>query len=269
MRCEKIVLHSTDHLEPETQQFYCQALSALAEAGVPFLVGGAYAFERYVGIARHTKDFDLFVRPADARRTLKLLADRGFESDLVFPHWLGKAFCGDDFVDVIFCSGNGVCPVDDSWFEHGVDDEVLGVPVKLVPPEEMIWQKGMIMERERFDGADVAHLLRAQAERLDWPRLLERYGDHWRVLYCHLVLFGFIYPSDRTRVPAAVMDELAGRLRDELTTPGDELCRGTILSREQYLTDVGAWGLRDARLRPEGAMSRRDVAHWTAAIERT
>src|ERR1044071_8908440 len=90
MRCEKIVLHSTDHLEPETQQFYCQALSALAEAGVPFLVGGAYAFERYVGIARHTKDFDLFVRPADARRTLKLLADRGFESDLIFPHWLRK-----------------------------------------------------------------------------------------------------------------------------------------------------------------------------------
>jgi hypothetical protein len=270
MRAEKLVLHSTDHLEPETQQFYCQALTALAEAGVPFLVGGAYAFERYVGIARHTKDFDLFVRATDAERVLALFAEAGFESDMVFPHWLGKAFCGDDFVDVIFSSGNGACPVDDSWFEHGVDDEVLGMPVKLVPAEEMIWQKGLIMERERFDGADVAHILRAQADRLDWPRLLARYGEHWRVLYAHLVLFGFIYPSERTRIPAAVMEELAERLRAEQSAPprDDRLCRGTLLSREQYLTDVGAWGLRDARLPPNGTMSRREVAHWTAAIER-
>jgi len=268
MRADKLALHSTDHLEPETQQFYCQALTALAEVGIPFLVGGAYAFERYVGIARHTKDFDLFVRPEDAERVLRLLADHGFESDLVFPHWLGKAFCGDDFVDVIFCSGNGTCPVDDSWFDHGVADEVLGMPVRLVPPEEMIWQKGLIMERERFDGADVAHVLRAQAERLDWPRLLSRYGEHWRVLYAHLILFGFIYPSERARIPSWVMDDLAGRLRDEQSVPGETLCQGTILSREQYLTDVGAWGLRDARLPPCGTMSRREIAHWTAAIER-
>jgi hypothetical protein len=270
MALHEITLHATDHLEPETRHFYCQALTAIAEAGVPFLVGGAYAFERYVGIPRHTKDFDLFVRAEDAEQVLKLLADRGFESDMVFPHWLGKAFCGDDFVDVIFSSGNGACPVDDSWFEHGVDDEVLGMPVKLVPPEEMIWQKGMIMERERFDGADVAHILRAQAERLDWPRLLARYGEHWRVLYAHLILFGFIYPSERGRIPAAVMDELAQRVRDEASapTPDGKVCQGTLLSREQYLTDVGAWGLRDARLPPDGHMSRREVAHWTAAIER-
>jgi hypothetical protein len=152
--------------------------------------------------------------------------------------------------------------------EHGVADEVLGMPVKLIPPEEMIWQKGLIMERERFDGADVAHVLRAQAERLDWPRLLSRYAEHWRVLYAHLILFGFIYPSERARIPTWVMDDLAGRLRDELSVPGQTLCQGTILSREQYLTDVGAWGLRDARLPPCGTMSRRDIAHWTAAIER-
>jgi hypothetical protein len=264
----EIVLHSMDHLEPETQHFYCQALTAVAEGGVPFLVGGAYAFERYVGIPRHTKDFDIFVRPQDAERVLEIFADHGFETDLVFPHWLGKAFCGDDFVDVIFSSGNGACPVDDAWFENAVDDVVLGMPVMLVPPEEMLWQKGLIMERERFDGADVVHVLRAQAERLDWPRLLSRYGEHWRVLYAHLVLFGFVYPSERARLPAWVMEELAGRLREEGTTPGPEICQGTVLSREQYLTDIGAWGLRDARLRPGGGMSRRDIAHWTAAINK-
>src|SRR5207302_251148 len=82
--------------------------------------------------------------------------------------------------------------VNDAWFEHAVAGEALGRRVRLVPPEEMIWQKAYIMERERFDGADVLHLLRARGRRLDWPRLLARFGPHWRVLLSHLVLFGFV-----------------------------------------------------------------------------
>ena len=90
-------------------------------------------------------------------------ATPGFEVELVFPHWLGKARAGDDVIDVIFSSGNGVATVDDLWLAHGVEADVLGVPTRLCPPEEMIWSKAFIMERERYDGADVAHLLRAGA----------------------------------------------------------------------------------------------------------
>src|SRR3954463_1076645 len=36
-------------LEPEACAFYRRSLSVISEAGVPFLVGGAYAFERYTG----------------------------------------------------------------------------------------------------------------------------------------------------------------------------------------------------------------------------
>jgi hypothetical protein len=46
---------------------------------------------------------------------------------------------------------------------------VLGVPVRLCPPEEIIWSKAFIMERERYDGADISHLIRACQGRLDWP----------------------------------------------------------------------------------------------------
>ena len=62
------------HLDPDTFIFYERSLLALHDAGVPFLVGGAYAFERYTGIARHTKDFDIFVRPADLAITFAALA---------------------------------------------------------------------------------------------------------------------------------------------------------------------------------------------------
>jgi hypothetical protein len=260
---------SPPDLDPKTADFYRTALGALLAAGVEFLVGGAYALERYTGIARHTKDFDIFVRPRDCRRALDVLAGVGCQTDIPFGHWLGKAFSGDDFIDVIFSSGNGVAEVDDRWFAHAVADEVLGLALKLCPPEETIWSKAFIMERERYDGADVAHLLRAQGGRLDWKRLLERFDTHWRVLLSHLVLFGFIYPSDAPTIPSWVLLELTRRLESEVAAPPppDRICRGTMLSRGQYLVDIDRWGYRDSRLRPSGCLTRREVARWTAAID--
>lgn len=262
-------LPGSDVLDPLTTQFYCRALSILNAAGIPFLVGGAYAFERYTGIARHTKDFDLFVRRDDIDRALAAFDAEGFHTELTFPHWLGKAHCGADFIDLIFSSGNGVAPVDEGWFEHAVDAEVFGMKVQLCPVVEIIWQKALIMERERFDGGDVAHLLRGAGEQLDWARLLRRFGENWRVLFAHLILFGYIYPGERTLIPKLVMHELARRLEAEtLAAPtGERICRGTIISRAQYLIDVNRWGYVDARLGPDGTMEPAEVALWTGAIE--
>ena len=259
------------HLDRGTFAFYARSLKALNDAGVPFLVGGAYAFERYTAIARHTKDFDIFVRESDLDDVFMVLTATGCETSVTFPHWLGKARCGDDLVDIIFSSGNGVAKVDEQWFEHAVEEIVLGVPVQLMPAEEMIWSKGFIMERERFDGADVAHILHARAESLDWRRLLMRFGRHWRILLAHLTLFGFIYPSERARVPAWVMHELSRRLaRETASVPvadATPVCRGPLLSRAQYLVDVDERGFRDARLTHESAMKESDVELWTEGIK--
>jgi hypothetical protein len=254
-------------LDPATRHFYRRVMHQLEALGIPFLVGGAYAFERYTGIARHTKDFDLFLHPRDVERALALLTADGCLTELTFPHWLAKAQCGEDVVDLIFSSGNGVALVDDDWFRHGVAETVLDVPVRLIPPEEMIWSKAFVMERERYDGADVAHVVRACAGTLDWPRLLGRFGGHWRVLLHHLVVFGFIYPSERARVPAGVMRELMGRLDIELTRSApDRVCQGTLLSRAQYLVDVEHWDYSDPRLAPHGNMTSEERARWTAGI---
>jgi hypothetical protein len=257
-------------LAPETLEFYRRSMNLLREAGVPYLVGGAYAFARYTGIVRHTKDFDVFVHSRDFDAALDGFARAGYAVDRTFPHWLGKVFKGDDFVDLIFGSGNGIARVDDLWFEHAVEDEVLGIPVRLIPAEEMIWSKSFIMERERFDGADVVHVLHSRAGELDWQRLLGRYGDeHQRVILTHLLLFGYIYPADAGRIPAGILNGLLARVRAEENggagAEDNKLCRGTILSRSQYLVDVEDRGYRDARLEPLGPMSARDIAHWTAA----
>ena len=260
-------LPDMETLDPVARAFYQRSMCMLSEADLPFLVGGAYAFERYTGIARHTKDFDIFVHPRDFDRVLDTLASAGCETDVPFPHWLGKAHCGDEFVDVIFSSGNGVAAVDDGWFAHAVIDEVLDMPARLIPAEEMIWSKAFIMERERYDGADIAHILRASADTLDWGRLVGRFDGYWRVLLNHLVMFGFIYPCERHRIPPVVMRELMSRLDRELAAPAPErLCQGTLISRAQYLVDVQRWGYEDPRLAPRGNMTERERQIWTAGI---
>jgi hypothetical protein len=222
----------------------------------------------YTGIERRTKDLDVFLRRSDYERAVQVLTAAGYATELKFPHWLGKARAGPWCVDLIFDSGNGVTPVDDVWFHHAIDADVLGVPSKIMPVEERIWSKIFIMERERFDGADVAHLIRASAERLDWARLVARVGSNWRVLLAQLVLFGFVYPCERALVPTWVMDALTDRLRAEThePPPADRVCRGTLVSREQYLNDIQRAGYADARLAPRGRMSAEHIAIWTDAI---
>lgn len=249
-------------------RFYRRVLRALNAAGIDFLVGGGYALERHLGIGRRAKDLDLFLRPGDVQTALDHLRYLGFDAELTFPHWLAKILRRDDQVDLIFNAGNGVCPVDDGWFHHAVPSQVLGVPVSLCPVEEMIWSKAFVMERERYDGADVLHLLHACADTLDWSRLTRRFGRHWRVLFAHLTLFGFVYPSERRRIPETVMRRCLYLLDLEMrSAPSRRICRGTLTSRAQYLVDIELWGYEDARLAPHGSMTDEEASIWTAAID--
>jgi hypothetical protein len=248
-------------------EFYGRVLQVLVEANIQFLVGGAFAFVRHTGIDRDTKDLDVFVRAADWPRVVERLSANEISTELPFPHWLGKAYGGRNrefFVDIIFSGGNGIAQVDDEWFEHAIAGEALGMPVPLMPVEEMIWSKAFVMERERFDGADVAHLIRAQTD-LDWPRLIRRFGAHWRVLLAHLILFTYIYPNDEP--PQSALDELLSRLKTRGDANRDlRICQGTLLSRAQYLVDVNRWNYADAREVPFGTMTPEELEIWTNAI---
>ena len=256
-------------VQPETAAFYRRALQALVDARIPFLVGGAFAHACFTGIRRSTKDLDLFITRADYDRVAQVMQAEGWRNDLTYPHWLAKVYAGQDFIDLIFNSGNGLTPVDERWFHDNAEAEVLGVPVRIANLEDSLLSKAFIMERERYDGADVAHLIQANPERIDWAGLLERFGPHWRVLLAHLTLFGFIYPGERHHVPGWVMEQLMTRLAAETQQPPAEdphLCAGTLLSREQYLHDVLRLGYVDSRLTPMSTMTPEDVARWTDAI---
>jgi hypothetical protein len=133
----------------------------------------------------------------------------------------------------------------------------------------MIWQKAFIMERDRYDGSDVAHLIQCRSASLDWPRLLGRFGPHWRILLGHLIHFGFVFPGEQHAVPRWVLDELLGRLQTEVNEPPPDqrVCQGTLLSLMGYLADVNGRGYHDGRLAPFGGLQAEDVRKWTGNFE--
>jgi hypothetical protein len=232
------------------QETHSRALRVLQEQGVDVLVGGAYAMFHYTRLFRWTKDIDLFLTRADEPRARQVLTEAGFRTEVRDPVWLSKAFWGEIYVDLIYSSGNGIADVDSDWLRYAPTGEAVGLQARMVPPEEMIWSKGFVQERDRWDGADVSHLLRACGPTLDWDRLLRRYGSHWEILLAHLTLFSYSYPHDREHIPVWVRRELlrrAGRRRSEPDDGGAKICRGTLLSRTQYTHDVGLWGYQDGR----------------------
>jgi hypothetical protein len=224
------------------------ALQALEASSVPCLVAGAYAFFEYTGLFRDTKDLDLMLRERDLPAAFRSLEGAGFRAEIVDPVWLGKAFRGPWLVDLIFSSANGVAGVDDDFFEHARTGRVMGRPALLAPPEEIIWSKAFVLERERYDGADLNHLFHACGAGLDWRRLWRRMERHWEVLLSHLLLFRFAYPGSAGVVPAWLVRELARRTRAMRSAgavpPG--LCRGNLLSRELYQPDLDR-GMGDGR----------------------
>lgn len=263
--------HKVFDMAPQTLRFYRNVLTLLNQASIPYLVGGTYALNFHTGLNRHTKDFDIFIDRADFHRIADVLAQAGYKTVMTYPHWLAKTFCDNDFVDLVFNSGNGVAEVDDEWFANAVDGETFGIPTKICPVEEMIWSKAFIMERERFDGADVAHLLHATGSKMHWTRVMRRFEPHWQLLLSHLILFRFIYPTSRKNIPLWVMEDLQARLSEDLKTPTppEKVCVGTLLSREQYLSDIDAWQYQDARLSPLGKMSPEETEQWTEAIKKS
>ena len=193
----------------EPEAVYADALRTLTESGVPFLVGGRMRWV-HMPISIATPKISMsFCRTGDCPRLLTALESAGFQPELTDANWLAKAFKGENYVDLIFSSGNGLAPVDDLWFEHCRDAEVCGRNVKLAPPEEIIWSKSTVQSRYRYDGADVQHIIRMEGRNLDWRRLLSRMEPIWEILLAYLMLFRFVYPSERDAVPQWLMQELS------------------------------------------------------------
>ena len=101
--------------------------------------------------------------PGAVPEAFEILVQQNFETYIQDPVWLAKARRGDYFVDIITGVGNATMSVEESWIDRAVEDEVLGIRCKVIGPEELIASKLFVTRRERFDGADIAHLVEPAA----------------------------------------------------------------------------------------------------------
>lgn len=250
MSTEELPLPITSSTEPawtfEAQACYRDVLRAMQEAGIPCAVGGAFSFHHHTGIWRTTKDLDLILVPDTLAPALEKLADAGFQTGVKDPVWLAKAIRGDYFVDLITGVGNASLAVDPSWIERAIPDETLGIPCRILGVEELLASKSFVARRERFDGADVVHLIRACGKQIDWGRLLQLLDTHWELLLWSLVLFAYVYPGRTDVVPERIWADLSARFLDRVTHPRPESpSRGTLVDPLMFAIDVNEWGERD------------------------
>jgi predicted nucleotidyltransferase len=231
----------------EAHAFYKEALELLNNSGAQYMLGGAFAFFHYTGIFRDTKDLDVFCKWSEFPKIMKFFAGLGYKTELTDIRWLAKIFKNDYYIDIIFDTVNNICRVDDLWYEFAVEADFKGIKVKIIAPEELLWAKIYVQNRERYDGADVNHIMLKTGKNLDWKRLMSHMEQHWHLLLAQLLQFQFVYPSDfHEIIPKWLFDDLMSRAHDqyELPPPKVRVCRGPIIDQTQYSTDIKEWNYK-------------------------
>jgi predicted nucleotidyltransferase len=230
----------------QQETLFREVIQLLEQRRVPFVISGAFALHEHTGIWRDTKDLDLFLPAQEVAHALKVLAGDGFETEVLDPVWLAKAKRDGFFVDLITGMSNGVIRVDYSWIRRASRAQVFGCSVRVLAPEELIASKVFVTRRERFDGADICHVIYGTRGKFDWPRLMSLIGDHWEMLFWCLVLYHYIYPDSSGFVPRQVWDELLERFKVELEHPNKHAgFRGSLIDDKMFAIDVAEWGKRN------------------------
>ncbi len=231
---------------PEQVNLFRAVLQHLNETSVPYVVSGAAALRQHTGICRDTKDLDLFLASEHVQAALRSLQEEGFETQVSDPVWLAKAHRGEFYVDLITGMSNAVIVVDQSWIDRGMSADIFGVPVKIIAPEELIASKLFVTRRERFDGADIAHVIFGTRGRLDWQRLMDLVAEHWEMLLWGLLLYHYVYPAHSDYVPCELWHDLIGRLRDSLAHLDKSApFRGSLIDPMMFAIDVNEWGMEN------------------------
>lgn len=223
---------------------FVEVLRLFNDRHIPYVVSGAFALQHHTGIWRDTKDLDLFLTATDVPAALDELCKAGFRTEICDPVWLCKAHHGEYFVDIITGMSNAVVTVDPSWIERASHSDVLGLPSRVLAPEELVASKLFVTRRERFDGADIVHIIHGTKGKLDWDRVLKIVGEHWGIVLWAMMLYQYVYPADSGYIPAAVWNDLLGRLRGELDRPDPRAhFRGSLLDENMFAIDVHEWGM--------------------------
>jgi hypothetical protein len=233
-------------LPDEAVTLYRDVLLAMNEHRIPYAVAGAFALQKYTGIWRMTKDLDLFVKASDVPTALEHLCNQGFLCETLDPVWLSKAHRGEYFVDLISGMSNATIVVDDTWWKGSQPAVIAGVQSQIISAEDLIASKLFVLRRERFDGADIAHIIYRTKGQLKWERILELACEHWEIVLFALLLFRYAYPAHTDYVPAPLWQDLLSRYMHVVQHPDPNApFRGSLVDENIFSIDLKDWGLEN------------------------
>jgi hypothetical protein len=204
---------------------YSAVLRHARGRGVRFAMSGGFTSSFYTAMWRNTKDMDLCVLPREREAMIEATREAGlhdlYDEKPYDRRWIYRATRDGVIVDTIWQLANFRGEVDEAWLERGPEITLHGEALKLVPPEEMIWSKIHIVQRERCDFPDVINLLYSTGAALDWGRLVSRLAGEERLLASVLLLFSWLAPGRARAFPEWIWPRLgierpaAGPERDD------------------------------------------------------
>jgi predicted nucleotidyltransferase len=148
-----------------------RAVSALREAGVPFLLGGSLAsWARGGPPTQH--DLDLMIKPGDVDRAMEALDGVGMRTERPPEGWLVKAWDGETLVDLIYCPKG--LPMDDEVIARGEELSVLGMEIRVMALEDVMATKLMAITEHSLRYESLLQIARALREQIDWPSVRAR-----------------------------------------------------------------------------------------------
>ena len=200
-----------EQLIPDEQwTIYKSAIDAISAAKRAFMLGGAFGLAGYTGRCRNTKDLDIYVLPSDGEAVIDALTKAGFEDfygRLPYDRgWIYRSIQNDIIVDVIWGTPYRLTEVDADWFKHSRPISVKGEKMRIVPPEELVWVKLFVLQRDRCDWPDLLNLLRISGGEIDWDRLLHRVGPDFGLLQALMQVYNWLCPVEALALPARIRE---------------------------------------------------------------
>jgi hypothetical protein len=235
-----------DVLPDRQWEIYREAIREARRRGIRFALGGAFALGIYTGRWRNTKDLDLYVLPENRHAMIAALDAAGLEDYYdVLPYdrsWIYRGHRGEIIVDAIWAMANQRAQVDMSWFERARQSALRGEALDVIPPEELLWQKLYIIQRERCDWPDVLNVIYAMGACLDWSWLLDRLGADRPVLAAALSLFGWLCPGRARGLPAWLWERLGTALPEACAGPTIDTARVALLDTRPWFPTQNGGG---------------------------
>lgn len=204
---EKAAQVLTGLIPPEQWTVYAGFITETARRRIPFAVGGGLAVSAYSDCLRNTKDMDVFILEKDSQEVVELSRELGFEEYTEVPYdrtWSYRCSRDGYIIDFLWRMLNGRSSVHETWLTLGWNLLVRGVPVRLLPVEELIWSKLYILRIDRADWPDILGLLYARGADLDWERLLTNLGEDRLVLGGVVNLLRWLCPGRACRFPESI-----------------------------------------------------------------